>query len=462
MKKITTAAIEPTANALQLFRKTDYVVLHRICRAFAAVCFLCVASIPLVAQTSTTTTDAAAAVQAAEKKMPLDLALRSIAVLEWTGPTGKPTSSLLVPVAIYTDDHYQDGDDYLADPVPLAVQMGTQYVLQQAGVPQGNYDLDAAGKLRGDWFGSGTWEPLNVPNPYVATSAAPKAKPTGDSDRPHFSANGNSGPDGQPLPTLHVRPPKNAPKTPPPDPNRPIMAYGKPPQQIATAFPAADTGSRQQMVAISDSATHPVVSFAYPWANAAAKNSMHRQVELLAQRLLQSSLLAKAKAQADAAAATSAADQAAQDSPPKLMRRPKAKPAAAATPAAPTTPELPPLSKVDTRCFALTPGKTPSAETPTCILSAESIVQGCPTRYVTVIAQPDIYGVPQSISQAITDASDLHIHPRARLVDILDAAANGQGDILFEIDGAKQRQFGIYQVSGGKVKLAYISPKLPF
>ena len=469
MKRIGIAAFALVASVHQLFRRSSRSAMY-ISIGVAAV-FGIASSAPsaaLFAQIASGPTDAAAtAAQTAKKKQPLDLALRSIAVLEWTGPAGKPTSSLLIPVAIYTDDRFIDGDDYLADPVPLPVQSGTQYILQRSGVAQGTYDLDAAGKLRGNWFGSGTWQALHVPNPYAgAANSSMGTRPAqnaGDPDRPHFTSQGDIGSDGEKLPTLHLRPPKNAPKTPPPDPNRPVMAYGTPPPHVAANFLASQAEVRQQMVAISDSSSRKERDWSYPWANGAAKNAMQQQVELLAQRLVQRSLQDKTKDADDSVAATiAAAAEEARRATPALMSRPKAKAAQAAT-QKPPPPALPPLSDVDFRCFAFTPAKPPAPQTPTCILTAESsATDSSPASYVAVVAQPDIYGVPQAISQSIGDVSELDTHPRVRLVDVLDAAGDGKGDILFEIDGAKDRQFGIYEMKDGKPKLAYITAKLPF
>lgn len=452
-----------TASLHRLFRRMGRAVIFRAIGGVAAVCvagavpwYVCAAQI-LTDPNAPSTTDAKAALD----KQPLDLGLRSVAVMEWTGPAGKPVSSVLIPVAIFTDDRFMDGDDYLADPVPLPIQGGTRYVLQRSGVPQGNYDLDAAGKLRGHWFGSGTWEPLSAPNPYARLASKPAGN-LGGPDGTHSNSQDDIGPDGEKLPTLHLRPPKNAPKPPPPDPNLPVMSYGAAPPHMAANFLVGKVPHRQQMVAVSDSSTHSVRDWSFPWANAAAKNAMQQQVELLAQRLLQRSLVDKAKAAADAAAAKAAAAEEDQHSTPTLVTRPKPKPIPEPATQPPVVPALPTLRDVDFRCFAFTQAKTSSPQTPTCILTAASDPASGPTDYVAVVAQPDIYGVPQAISQSLTDASKLDANPRVQLVDVLDAAGDNKGDILLEIDGAADRQFGIYEMQDRKPKLVYITAKLPF
>ncbi len=60
--------------------------------------------------------------------------VRAIAVLEWTGEIGKPKASRIIPISVFDGEQYQPGGLYLAKPEPLALQPGTEYVLQDAGV----------------------------------------------------------------------------------------------------------------------------------------------------------------------------------------------------------------------------------------------------------------------------------------------------------------------------------------
>ncbi len=448
MKRMEVAAVQQATNTLRLFRNLGARVMPRISAAVIVAGIACLLSIALAppmraqiydgTQMQTTTQP--------KKKTPLDLVLRSIAVLEWTGPAGKPTASLLIPITVYTDDQYMDGGDYLPQPVPLAVQRGTQYVLEQSGVPQGDYDLNAAGKLRGAWFGSGSWEPLHAKNPYALNAD--------DSGRPHFGAQTDAPPQPK-LPTLHRRPSPDAAKVPPPDPNRPVMAYGNPPQpQSLASLSDAPTAHRQQMVAVSDAATRPVHSLAYPWSNPAQKIVMQQKMEAQAQAVLQQALKPKKIAAPPAPAPA--------PSTPKLVKRPKPQPATHATTAAVATPNAPTLTTVYFHCFALEYENNPSQATPTCVLDAETPAGSTPQRYVTVIAQPDIYGAPQMISKAESDATKLDTHPRVEFIDAVDASANHHAELLFQVDEATQRQFALYQVKDGKVTLAYITAKLPF
>ncbi len=83
--------------------------------------------------------------------------LRATAVLEYTGDLTKPTASRLVPIAVWDGERYQPGGLYLAQPVPLTVESGTQYVLQVAGTPKGLFDVKAASDVGGSWIAIGNF-----------------------------------------------------------------------------------------------------------------------------------------------------------------------------------------------------------------------------------------------------------------------------------------------------------------
>jgi hypothetical protein len=350
---------------------------------------ICAATLP--AQVGIVTQDSAVA----QKKKPLDMMLRSIAVLEWSGREGKPTASQLIPVAVYTNGQYLDGDAYLAQPVPLSVQKGTQYILEKSGVPQGDYDLDAPRQFNGIWIGSGTWEPLQP-----------------------ISSNSKTGSSGEKaLPTLHLRPP---------DPDRPRMTYGKPPSDSrpAPAVQELAAAPRQQMIAISDAAPRNARSLTYAWRDDDQKKSMQQKFQTLAEQFLHQALQPKEKlAEGPNALALSFRD-------------------------------------VDFRCFDLTQEKANQA-TPTCIFSAENDPKSGPARYVTVIARPDIYGNPKTISHAVTDATQLDAHPRVHLVDAVNATGESPAELLFELDGQTARRFALYRITGMKIDLMYVTGKLP-
>lgn len=444
------AARHRAGGPRQLFRKLESCVISAP-RAGGRLRWMVVAALAGLAHAALAQTASAAPA----KKQPLDLVLRSIAVLEWNGSIQKPDASLLIPITVYTDDRYLDSADYLAQPVPFAVENHTQYVLQLGGVPQGYYDLTAAGHIRNVWFAAGKWDAAPAKPPVEAASADTHRGPaTADESQPR-------------LPRLHRRHPK-APK---PDPNLPVMAYGALPARSLAAFSRAANAPRQQMVAVYDAATRNVHPLTYNWPDAAHRVALQEQVEALAVKLLQNELqtsdATQAAANSDAANSGQAAQGQQPDRSPHLVKRPPTPPTPPTPPASVISqtapaPKPPTLANLDFRCFTLAYEASPSEDRPTCVLSTETPDGKKPKQYVTVIEQPDIYGAPQAISQSITDARQLKTHPRVHLVDAVDAAADHNAELLFEIDGASHRQFGLYQVADGHVKLVYITPKLPF
>jgi len=67
--------------------------------------------------------------------------MRAVAVYEWTGDEGKATASRVVPVSLFINGQLQDAAVYLARPVPFAIDTGTIYETQKAGVDEGTLEL---------------------------------------------------------------------------------------------------------------------------------------------------------------------------------------------------------------------------------------------------------------------------------------------------------------------------------
>jgi hypothetical protein len=93
----------------------------------------------------------------------------------------------------------------------------------------------------------------------------------------------------------------------------------------------------------------------------------------------------------------------------------------------------------------------------TMVLSAHSDGQGVQERFVTLVAQPDLYGNVVVLLKNVTDAAHLDDTPRMRLVDAVDAMADNRGELLFELRGATQRQFALYRVLRGQADKLFVS-----
>ena len=436
--------------------------------------------------------------------------LRSIAVLEWTGDEGNPKASRLVPVAVLDGGELQDGSIYLARPEPMALFPEVEYELEQNGQPVGLYDISGAGQQEGSWVGFGAWKPMPAAKPLP--SAKELARTGFDDDagsdvpvlhrKPHGGdapAGGGSGPgsgtgsggeaSGQAQPSDPDRPVLHKKSTSDPsdtdsdrptlhkkssssdgtgsgpgasnassdDPDRPVLKKGKKSQaaEVGSVEPVAgDTdpdrprlkrgkssgdstevapslvglpADAQQMVAVSDQENHPPHPWSYAWANPDDEAKMKSALEDMAREALG-------------------------------LNPPPSKPAARRTTTrksakpAPPPPAPAPLEGERFRVFELTYGSGA-----TLVLSAHTEGAGAEQKFVTLIAQPDLYGNVLVLKKNVTDGAHLDEKPRMRLVDAVDALADNRGELLFELRGATQRQFALYRVLRGQAEQLFVT-----
>jgi len=164
-------------------------------------------------------------IESAKKAAPT---IRAVAVLEWTGEPGKPSASRIIPISVFDGEQYQPGGLYLAKPEPLALQAGTEYVLQDAGVARGLFDINNAQDVNGYWFGYGAWKPMAAP-PKRARSKQGKNIPQvvteANDGRPHFkNRNASGSQDSSTDSTSDSSSKSSASSNPPPsDPDRPTL-----------------------------------------------------------------------------------------------------------------------------------------------------------------------------------------------------------------------------------------------
>jgi hypothetical protein len=416
--------------------------------------------------------------------------LRAIGVLEWTGDEGKPKTSRLVPITVYDGQALQDGGVYLARPQPLALTSEVEYQLEKNGAPIGLYDIRTAGQEQGSWVGYGLWKPLPStkpapPKPIVddgfdanddkpvlhrkhqgsssgSDTGAPG--PSSDPDRPtlHKSGSADSGsstsssapaadPDrptmhkktsddsssststgGSDRPVLHKTAEASADTSDGDhegftDPNRPHLMRGKPSSSGPDVLPSLMglPADMQQAVAVSDAKTRQEHPWNYTWANPADKDKMQDALEEIARKALD----LKAPA------------------PPKAKRvagKSHAKPA--------PPPQPPPLIDEKFRVFELAYGSGA-----TMVLSAHTDGPTKQQKFVTLIAQPDLYGNALVLLKNVTDDEHLDETPRMHLIDAVDALADNRGELLFELRGATQRQFALYRVLRGSAEKIFVT-----
>ncbi len=401
--------------------------------------------------------------------------VRSIAVLEWTGDKGKPTASRIIPISVFDGEEYQPGGLYLAKPEPLALEPGTEYVLQDAGIAKGLFDVGSAQDVQGYWFGYGRWKPMTTAPKRVKAKQGthmPQVVNDGGSGRPTFKRRAGGGSDdsspaggstsapasappsaGDPdRPTLRRRvdtPATSAssasgadyaaPETPigGADPDRPHIAYGQqtptdsePPQLVGLP------SGLQQMIAVSDATDRETHPFAYLWADPADAKKMQEAMELEA-----------AKAIAAAGQPVKPAVKAHPHAATRTVARRKA--AAAAAP-------KPVFTNEKFKAYELT-----YSGGATLVFSGEMADHAGKVKYVTLIAQPDFSGVPKVLFKSVTDDDHLDQTPRMKLIDAVDARANNRGDLIFELRSRHDREFVIYRISGGLAEQVFTTGSLP-
>jgi hypothetical protein len=442
--------------------------------------------------------------------------LRAIAVLEWTGEVSSPKACRLVPVAVLDGtriegDQLQDGGIYLARPQPLALAGEVEYELEQNGKPIGLFDIRNAAQEEGSWVGYGAWKQLPAPKrkpsmeelakmtvndedsdqPVLhrkhhadegsagsgksspgssggsgGSSGADAPAPAVDPDRPTLhkkDTSGNSADTSAPAtsstsapdsdsgqPTLHRRDSSdsassgNAPASDPDrpvlkkskkkaedtsyvdslpdvtDPDRPRLLRGKPKGNGLDVLPTLMglPADMQQAVAVSDAKSRPEHLWSFSWANPDDELKMKSALEEIARDALGLK-------------------------PPPVPKR--TVPRRKAQPAPPILP--PPLFDERFRVFELAYGSGA-----TLVLSARTDGPLAQQKFVTLIAQPDLYGNVLVLKKHVTDGAHLDDTPRMRLVDAVDAMADNRGELLFELRGATQRQFALYRILRGQAE----------
>jgi hypothetical protein len=384
----------------------------------------------------------------------------------------------------------------------------------------GLFDIGSAGQDQGLWVGLGAWKPLAIPKPRPsmdevarsrideedsdqpvlhrkhhadegtagsgktgagksgsdAGSASSEPPPATDPDRPTLhkksssdsagdSGSGASTPPDPDQPTLHRKDSQDTAASssgsaPPDDPDRPVLKKSKKPQPeessqvdslsdvtdpdrpLLKRRKSSDSGAEvvptlmglpadmEQTVAVSDAKSRPEHPWSFSWANEDDETKMQSALEEMARDAL-------------------GLNPPPPTSPSRKTVRKSAKPA-------PPPPQPAPLLDEQFRVFELAYGSGA-----TLVLSArtEGSSGNGPSqqKFVTLIAQPDLYGNALVLLKSVTDSAHLDETPRMRLIDAVDVMADNRGELLFEMRGATQRQFAIYRVMRGRAEKLFIT-----
>jgi len=214
------------------------------------------------------------------------------------------------------------------------------------------------------------------------------------------------------------------------DPDRPKLKRGKANADALVVAPSliGFPPDLQQTVAVSDAKTRAVHPWDYAWANPADEDKLKSSLEDMARDALGLN-------------------------PPPTKPAPKRTSATrkSTRPAAPPPPPAP-LEGEEFRVFELAYGSGA-----TLVLSAHTGGPFAQEKFVTLIAQPDLYGNLLVLKKSVTDGAHLDEKPRMRLVDAVDALADNRGELLFELRGATQRQFALYRVLRGQAEQLFVT-----
>jgi hypothetical protein len=215
------------------------------------------------------------------------------------------------------------------------------------------------------------------------------------------------------------------------DPDRPQLRRGKLSGYDTAVLPSLIglPADLQQQVAVSDIKDRPVHPWVYSWANPDDQETMKEEMEDLARTELGLN-------------------------PPPVPATPPAKKSTTRKSAKTVTPpaEPAPLDDEQFRVFELAYGSGA-----TMVFSARTGDAGQTQKFVTLIAQPDLYGHVAVLLKSVTDSTRLDETPRMRLVDAVDAMADNRGELLFELRGATERQFALYRVLRGQATRLFLT-----
>jgi len=216
------------------------------------------------------------------------------------------------------------------------------------------------------------------------------------------------------------------------DPDRPRLKRGKSSGGNLDVVPSMMglPPDMRQAVAVSDARNRPEHPWNYAWANADDEAAMKSALEDIARGALGLN----------------------PPPPPPAQKRTATQKTArkSARPAPPPQPA--PLLDEQFRVFELAYGAGA-----TLVLTAHTGGPLAQEKFVTLIAQPDLYGNLLVLLKSVTDGAHLDDTPRMRLVDAVDAMADNRGELLFELRGQTQRQFALYRVLRGQAEKLFVS-----
>ncbi len=354
------------------------------------------------------------------------------------------------------------------------------------GTQSSDPDRPQLKRKSGDDSGSGSGTTSSTTSPSTTASSGGGTQSV-DPDRPTIRRKHNVTAEGE-METSNAAP----------DPDRPRLKRGKP-ADLASAEESHLVGeppTMQQAVAVSDASNRAQHPWKYSWANPEDETKMKVALEAMARTAL--GMDAPPAPPAKKTTGTTAAARAAA-AKKKTSMLPAEPPAladeqfrvfeltygatatmvlTASTPkpplpdeavpasdkAAPAPDETPVIKRgkpTTSQTASQTTSQTGSSTTAKRAAPAPVPAKPAPQKFVTLVAQPDLYGGVLVLYKSVTDSAHLDETPRMRLVDAVDALGDNRGELLFELRGATQRQFALFRVLRGSAEQLFATVALP-
>lgn len=418
---------------------------------------------------------------------------RAIALVEWPAK-GKP---VVVPIAILIDGRFYDASIYMADPVPMALEGGTVYEVQQSGDALGFATIDGAANSNGSWIGIAKYQttaslaaaqkkkevPAVRPDPEEGppklrkggkAEVAPPTAPPASAPEPPKPQAGPPSDQEEGRPTLR----KPAETQPSPEAKKPAEAASKAPAPPQDTEPDEDTTGRPRLrrgkpvQANAESAPAPSVA-----RSATTSSTAHTREAQSAGPVR----VLPAISDATVTDSRSFLMPGSETISPKLTSGMSelARAALDRFAASHGGAHAGPLERVEVRSFDLslvnqaTVVLTASAHpAPAAPASARRTAQrqsapppAAPvdpdlTFWVTIVARENYNGDLRQLAAWTTDSKHLDAYPRMELIDAIDADGDGKGELLFRAVNDLGRAFVVSRVTADQVVPLYDSGEL--
>jgi len=269
-----------------------------------------------------------------------------------------------------------------------------------------------------------------------------------------------------------------------PDPDRPRLKRGKP-VDIVSETPKLEgfPPSMQQAVAVSDARNKAEHPWKYTWANLDDEAKMKAALEAMARTALgldAPPVAAKPVRRTTPGRKAVKAPEPAQPEPVALedeqfrvfelaygatatmvLTASSPSPVAKPAPAPDAKADDGPVTDRPVIKYGKSNPKADADAAPKPASGPIKVAKPAPQKFVTIVAQPDLYGGVAVLYKSVTDAAHLDQTPRMRLIDAVDAMGDNRGELLFELRGETQRQFAMYRVLRGSAERLFATVAIP-